>query len=152
MMYVVLNYLTVTILTLIWGLWSPRLSCSVLRSPGICCASLGSSVVACGCLCWPLVGRWFWKFKVWWLSLGLTRAGVSWIWIVQVSISCHRWPHDAVCPLRSYQLLHETQLTQSECATLVLRWTDGRVHLVNCARLSVWQVDIRSSVSFTENI
>jgi len=50
---------------------------------------------------------------------------------------------DALCPLKSYQLLQKTQLPQLECATLCVTMNDGRIGLINCA-VSVWQVDERA--------
>ena len=42
-------------------------------------------------------------------------------------------PRDAVCPINSYQLFHESQLPQSECA--MLRVTiNGRTRRPNCVR------------------
>jgi len=50
-------------------------------------------------------------------------------------------PSDALCPLKSYQLLHETQLPQSECAMLRVMM-NGRTHRPSKLRaVSVWQVD-----------
>ena len=52
---------------------------------------------------------------------------------------------DTVCPLKTYQRLHETQLPQSECAQLCIM-TNGRTCRPSKLRVvSVRQVDVRAA-------
>jgi len=49
-------------------------------------------------------------------------------------------PYDAACPLKSYQLLHETQLPQSEC-TMLHVMMNGQMHRPSKLSGELRQVD-----------
>ena len=54
-------------------------------------------------------------------------------------------PCDAVCSLKSYQLLHETPLPQSECAMLRVTMYGQTRRPSKLRAVSVWQVDARAA-------
>jgi len=50
-------------------------------------------------------------------------------------------PHDAVCPLKSYQLCHETQMPQSEVVMLHAKMNERMRRHSKLRMVTVWQVD-----------